>query len=86
MLITPGPWRISDRDDCEIYTADGNEFIGTIARPDNAMAIAALPELLGLALDLAEQTCRCQGDGTCSACRAQRVIVALPSPCDIDVA
>ena len=86
ILMTPGPWRISDHDDCEIYTADGSELIGTIARPCNAMAIAVLPELVELVFELAEQMCRCLGAGTCSACRAQRVIVGLPSASDIDAA
>lgn len=79
ILLTPGPWRVSNHDDCEICTLDGNVFIATSASPRNALAIAATPDLLGLVLELAEYPCNCIGDGTCPSCRAQRVIAAFES-------
>jgi hypothetical protein len=77
MMLTPGPWRASDHDDCEIWTHDGSVLIATIASPRNAPAIAALPDLLGLVLELAECRCACGGAGSCATCRAQRVVATL---------
>ena len=79
MLMTPGPWRVSDHDDCEIYAAHCDEFIGSIARAHNARAISMLPDLIDLVLDLAERPCGCGGEGSCSGCRAQRIVAVLSS-------
>jgi len=79
MMLTPGPWRASDHDDCEIWTHDGSVFIATIASPHNAPAIAATPDLLGLVLELAEYPCSCGGAGSCATCRAQHFVVTFES-------
>lgn len=79
MMLTPGPWRASDYDDCEIWTHDGSEFIATIASPRNAPAIAATPDLLGLVLELGEFHCRCNGAGSCATCRAQHLVATFES-------
>ena len=72
-------WRVSVYDDCEIYSARGDVFIGTIAAPQFACRIAATPQLLELALDLAEQSCTCGSSGLCVSCRAERLILTLES-------
>lgn len=77
--MTPGPWRASDHDECEIWTHDGSVFIATIASPRNAPAIAATPDLLGLVFELAEYRCRCGGTGSCAICRAQRLVATFES-------
>ena len=79
MMLTPGPWRASDHDDCEIWTHDGSVFIATIASPRNAPAIAATPDLLGLVFELAEYQCRCRGAGSCATCRAQHLLATFES-------
>ena len=79
MMLTPGPWRGSDHDDCEIWTNDGSVFIATVASARNAPAIAATPDLLGLVFELAEYRCRCGGAGSCATCRAQRLVATLES-------
>lgn len=79
MMLTPGPWRASDHDDCEIWTHDGTVFIATIASPRNAPAIAATPDLLGLVLELAEYGCSCDSAGSCATCRAQNLVATFES-------
>jgi len=85
MMLTPGPWRASDHDDCEIWTHDGSTLIATISSPRNAPAIAATPDLLGLVFELAEYQCRCGGAGSCATCRAQQLVATFESaPIDND--
>lgn len=79
MMLTPGPWRASDHDECEIWTHDGSVFIATIASPRNAPAIAATPDLVGLVMELAEYRCRCGGAGSCATCRAQHLVATFES-------
>jgi hypothetical protein len=79
MMLTPGPWRASDRDACEIWTHDGRAFIAAIASPRNAPAIAAIPTLLGLVFELAELRCACGDAGPCAPCRAQHLLAAFES-------
>jgi hypothetical protein len=79
MMLTPGPWRASDHDECEIWTHDGGVFIATVASPRNAPAIAATPDLLGLVFELAEYRCHCGGAGSCATCRAQHLIATFES-------
>ena len=79
MMLTPGPWRASDHDDCEICTHDGRVFIATSASPRNALAIAATPDLLGLVFELAEMPCACGDAGTCATCRAQTFVATFES-------
>ena len=74
-------WRVSAHDDREIYSASGDVFIGTIASPQFACLIAATPQFLELAFDLAEQSCTCGSSGLCVSCRAERLILRLePGP------
>jgi hypothetical protein len=77
MMLTPGPWRASDHDDCEIWTHDGSVFIATIASARNAPAIAATPDLLGLVFELAEYECLCGDAGACAICRAQHLLATF---------
>lgn len=79
MMLTPGPWRASDHDDCEILAHDGTVFIATVASPHNAPAIAATPDLLGLVFELAEFVCACGGAGSCASCRAQHLVATFES-------
>ena len=78
-MLTPGPWRASDHDDCEIWTRNGGVFIAMVASPRNAPAIAATPDLLALVLELAEYGCRCAGAGSCATCRAQHLVATFES-------
>lgn len=79
MMLTPGPWRASDHDECEIWTHDVGVFIASIASPRNAPAIAATPDLLGLVFELAEYRCVCGEAGSCATCRAQRLLATFES-------
>ena len=72
-------WRVSAHDDREIYSASGDVFIGTIASPQVACVIAATPQLVELAFDLAEERCTCSGNGVCVSCRAVSFILQLES-------
>ena len=81
-MLVCDQWRVSAHDDREIYSASGNVFIGTVASPQVACLIAATPQLLELAFDLAEQSCTCAGDGRCVSCRAARLILGLESTPD----
>ena len=80
MMLTPGPWRASDHDDCEIWTRDGSVSIATIASPHNAAAIAATPDLLALVCELADLRCTCRdARSPCATCRAQRFVATFES-------
>ena len=77
MLTTPGPWRVADYDDCQIYSADGDAFVGSIAQPENGRVIAKTPEMLDLIRDLATCACTCADTHPCFRCRAQGIVASL---------